>query len=190
MNNSSENKNKPNPSNNIRALTTSALMVALAMILDQIKLFQMPQGGAVTLFGMLPIILLGYLLGTRWGIIGGTCVGILNLIFGGYVIHPAQLFIDYILSFAVLGLSGLVRDKKNGLTKGYLLGVSAKYICFVLSGWIFFGEYAPENFNALTWSLWYNITFVAVEAAMTLIVINIPAVKNLFTKLRNTVQNY
>ena len=45
-------------------LTTTALLVALAIILDQIKLFEMPQGGAVTLFGTLPIIALGYLLGT------------------------------------------------------------------------------------------------------------------------------
>ena len=181
-------KNTSKKGVNIRALTVSALMVALAMILDQIKLFQMPQGGCVTLFGMLPIILLGYLLGTKWGLMGGTCVGILNLIFGGYVIHPAQLFLDYILAFAVMGLSGLVRNNKNGLTLGYIIGVSARYICFVLSGWIFFGDYAPENFNALTWSLWYNITFVAAEAAITLIVINLPPVKNLFKRLRATVE--
>lgn len=170
---------------NVRALTISALMIALAVILDQIKLFQMPQGGSVTLFGMLPIILLGYILGTKWGLLGGTCTGIINLIFGGYVIHPAQLVLDYVLAFAVMGLSGLVRNKKNGLTLGYIVGVGARYICFVLSGWIFFGEYAPANFSALTWALWYNITFVAAEAVMTLIVINLPPVKKLFTQLRN-----
>lgn len=169
---------------NIRALTTSALMVALAMILDQIKLFQMPQGGCVTLFGMLPIILLGYLLGTKYGVIGGFCVGILNLIFGGYVIHPVQLFVDYIAAFAVMGLSGLVRDKKNGLTKGYILGVFLRYVCFVISGTVFFGDYAPENFNALTWSIWYNLTFVAAEAIITIVVINIPVVKRLFERLK------
>lgn len=169
---------------NIKSLTTSALMVALAMILDQIKLFQMPQGGCVTLFGMLPIILLGYMLGTKYGVLGGFCVGILNLIFGGYVIHPIQLFVDYIAAFSVMGLSGLVRDKKNGLTKGYILGVMLRYICFVISGTVFFGDYAPDNFNAFTWSVWYNLTFVAVEAIMTLIVINIPSVKKLFERLK------
>ena len=176
---------KPGSRNYTRALTTTALMVALAMILDQIKLFEMPQGGSVTLFGTLPIIALGYLLGTRWGVLGGTVTGILNLIFGGYVIHPVQLFLDYILAFAVMGLSGLVRDKKNGLTKGYILGVFCRYICAVLSGVVFFGEYAPEGFSALTWSLWYNITYLAVEGVMTIIVINIPAVKKLFVSLRS-----
>lgn len=165
-------------------LTTAALMVALAMILDQIKLFEMPQGGSITLFGTLPIIALGYLLGTSWGLLGGAVTGLLNLMFGGYVIHPVQLFLDYILAFAVMGLSGLVRDKKNGLTKGYLLGVFCRYICAVLSGVIFFGEYAPENFNALTWSLWYNFTYLAVEGLMTIIVINIPAVKRMFQNFK------
>ena len=179
------NKNKIN----IRALTTSALMVALAMILDQIKLFQMPQGGAVTLFGMLPVILLGYLLGTKYGVLGGLCVGILNLIFGGYVIHPVQLFVDYIAAFAVMGLSGLMRNRKNGLTKGYILGVFLRYCCFVFSGTVFFGDYAPANFNAFTWSVWYNLGCVAVEAVMTIIVINIPAVKSSFDKLRSSVSN-
>ena len=165
-------------------ITTTALMVALAMILDQIKLFSMPQGGSVTLFGTLPIIALGYLLGTRWGVLGGAVTGLLNLFFGGYVIHPVQMILDYIIAFAVMGLSGLVRNRKNGLTKGYLVGVFCRYICAVLSGVIFFGEYAPENFNALTWSLWYNITYLAVEGVMTVIVINIPAVKNMFDNLK------
>ena len=172
---------------NTKAITIAALMIALAMILDQIKLFQMPQGGSVTLFGMLPIILLGYLLGSKVGVAGGFCVGFLNLIFGGYVIHPIQLFIDYLLSFSVMGLSGLLRDKKNGLTKGYILGITLRYICFVISGTIFFEEYAPPEFNAFTWSLWYNLTCVAVEAVMTLVVINIPIVKNTFIKLRKSI---
>ncbi len=176
---------KSNSKTSVRSLTISALMIALAVILDQIKLFQMPQGGCVTLFGMLPIVLLGYLLGTRWGLMGGACTGIINLIFGGYVIHPAQLILDYVLAFAVMGLSGIVRNRKNGLTLGYIIGVGSRYICFVLSGWIFFGDYAPANFNALTWSLWYNITFVAVEAIMTIVVINLPPVKRLVSQLRS-----
>lgn len=166
-------------------LTTTALMVALAIILDQIKLFEMPQGGAVTLFGTLPIIALGYLLGTRWGVLGGAVTGLLNLIFGGYVIHPVQVILDYVIAFGVMGLSGLVRDRKNGLTKGYLLGVSCRYICAVISGVVFFGEYAPENFNALTWSLWYNITYLAAEGVITIIAINIPAVKRMFERFRH-----
>ena len=183
------NESKSKGRNYTVKLTVTALLVALAMILDQIKLFSMPQGGSVTLFGTLPIIALGYILGTRWGLLGGAVTGLLNLIFGGYVIHPVQMILDYVIAFAVMGLSGLVRDRKNGLTKGYLLGVFCRYICAVLSGVIFFGEYAPENFNAVTWSLWYNITYLAVEGLMTVIVINIPAVKKMFERFKAQMSN-
>ena len=172
-----------------RALTTTALMIALSLILDQIKIFHLPQGGSITLFGKLPIVVLGYLLGARWGVAGGAVTGLLNLVTGGYVVHPVQLVLDYVLAFAVMGLSGLVRDKKNGLTLGYLIAMLGRYICAVLSGWIFFGEYAPENFSALTWSLWYNLSYIGAEGVLTLIVISIPPVKNMFVKAREQLLN-
>ena len=173
----------------VRALTISALMIALATVLGQIKIFSMPQGGSVTLFSILPIVVCGYLLGTRRGVMAGFCVGLINLIFGPYVIHPVQLLLDYPVAFGALGLSGLTSNMKNGLTKGYILGIIGRYICAVLSGVIFFGEYAPEGFNAWTWSLWYNLTYLAAEGIITLIVINIPAVKNMFNSFKTQLAN-
>lgn len=173
----------------VRALTVSALMISLATVLGQIKVFSMPQGGSVTLFSLLPIIACGYLLGTRRGVMAGFCVGLINLIFGPYVIHPVQLLLDYPIAFGAMGLSGLAANMKNGLTKGYIIGIISRYICAVLSGVIFFGEYAPEGFNAWTWSLWYNLTYLAAEGAITLIVINIPAVKNMFNNFKVQLSN-
>jgi oxaloacetate decarboxylase beta subunit len=91
----------------VRALTLSALMIALATVLGQIKLFEMPQGGSVTLLSILPIAACGYLLGTRRGVMAGFCVGLINLIFGPYVIHPVQLLMDYPIAFGALGLAAV-----------------------------------------------------------------------------------
>ena len=168
----------------VRALTVSALLIALSVVLGFIKIFEMPQGGAVTLFSILPIAVCAYLLGTRRGIMAGFCVGLINLILGPYVIHPVQLLMDYPIAFGAVGLAGITRNAKNGLTWGYLIGILGRYICAVLSGVIFFGEYAPEGFNAWEWSLWYNFTYLAAEGVLTVIVINIPAVKNMFVRLR------
>ncbi|MBM6968061.1 energy-coupled thiamine transporter ThiT [Pseudoramibacter alactolyticus] len=172
----------------VRALTISALMIAMAMVLSQVRLFKMPQGGSVTAFSMLPIALCAYLFGTKRGIMAGVCLGLINLMFDPYVIHPAQLLIDYILAFGALGIGGLVRYQKNGLIKGYLLGIFGRYICAVASGVIFFGAYAPQRFNAWTWSLWYNLTYIAAEGAITVIVLCIPAVKRLFEKAQKQVE--
>lgn len=169
----------------IKALTVSALMIALATVLGQIKVFEMPQGGAVTLFSILPIAVCGYLLGTRRGVMAGFCVGLINLIFGPYVIHPVQLLMDYPIAFGAVGLAGITRNYRNGLTSGYIIGLIGRYICAVLSGVIFFGSYAPEGFNAWTWSLWYNLTYLAAEGLLTVLIINIPPVKNMFLNLKN-----
>lgn len=169
------------------ALTISALMIALATGLGLIKLFEMPFGGTVTAFSMLPLALCGYYLGVRKGVIAGFCVGLLNLIFGPYVIHPLQLLIDYPFAFGAMGLAGVFHNKKNGLAKGYLLGLFARYVCAFLSGVIFFGSYAPEGFNAVTWSLFYNFTYLAAEGALTLVIISLPPVKKVLEDLKKTV---
>ena len=171
----------------VKALTISSLLIALSVILGNIKIFEMPQGGSITLMSILPIVLCGYLLGTKRGVLAGICVGLLNLIFGPYIIHPVQLFLDYPIAYGALGLSGLVSNSKNGLTKGYLIGLAGRYICAFLSGWIFFGAYAPESFNAVTWLLWYNFTYLAAEGILTIIIINIPSVKKAFQSLKTQI---
>lgn len=167
-----------------KALTISALLIALAVGLGQLKLFEMPYGGTVTVFSMLAIALCGYLLGTRRGVIAGMCVGLLNLIFGPYVIHPVQLLVDYPFAFGALGLAGVCSERKNGLVKGYLLGLAGRYVCAVVSGIVFFGAYAPEGFNAVTWSLFYNFTYLAAEGALTAVIISLPPVKKALEGLK------
>lgn len=169
-----------------KAVTLSALLVALATGLGMFKLFEMPYGGTVTVFSMLPIVLCGYFLGTRRGVMAGMCVGLLNLIFGPYIIHPIQLLVDYPFAFGALGLAGICRNQKNGLVKGYIVGLIGRYVCAVISGIIFFGAYAPEGFNAVTWSLFYNFTYLAAEGALTIIIISLPPVKKAFEGLKNT----
>lgn len=170
-----------------RALVVSALCIALSFVLAQIRLFKLPQGGSVTAFSMLPIALCAYLFGVKRGVLAGVCLGLMNLMFDPYVIHPAQLLIDYILAFGALGIGGVFRNQKKGLLKGYLLGIFGRYVCAVASGVIFFRAYVPKNFNAWTWSLWYNFTYIAAEGVMTVIVLCIPAVSRTFEGMRTKI---
>ena len=88
-----------------------------------------------------------------------------------------QLVVDYILAFGALGLSGLFTNAKYGLIKGYLAGVVGRYVFAVISGWIFFGEYAWEGWAPLPYSLAYNGCYIFAEAAITIIILAIPAVR-------------
>ena len=167
-----------------KAMVTSAILVALAIALNQIILFRMPQGGSITAFSMLPIVVCAYLFGIRRGLMAGMCVGLIDLIFNPYVIHPIQMILDYPLAFGALAFAGLMRNKKHGLVSGYIVGVLCRYLCAVLSGIIFFGEYAPENFNVFTWSIYYNMTYLGIEAVLTLIILMIPAVRKSIEQLK------
>ena len=170
-----------------KTMAVCALLTAMAIALSYITLFRMPQGGSITLFSMVPIVLAGYFYGTRRGLMVGAAVGLLNLLFGPYVIHPVQMLLDYPIAFGALAIGAPLRDKcgKLSLTVTYLVGVLGRYICAVLSGVIFFGAYAPENFSALTWSLWYNLTYLAVEGVITVVLLNVPQIRSMFERIRD-----
>jgi thiamine transporter len=171
-------------SKSLTQLVLCAILIGLATVLGMFKIFHLPLGGSITMFSLLAATLCGYYCGTVKGIVAGLSLGLLNFILGGYVLHPVQVALDYFLAYGALGLSGLTSKTKNGLTTGFLIGVSGRFLCSFLSGWIFYGEYAPEGMNAMIYSFLYQLSYLGVEAFITVIIINIPAVKNSLQKLK------
>lgn len=160
----------------IKQLAFCAMCLALATVLSEIKIFDMPTGGSITLLSMFVIALPGILFGLVPGIVTAVAYGILQLIIDPYVLYPMQLVVDYILAFGALGLSGLSYGKKGAVIKGYIAAVIGRYIFSVISGWIFFGAYAWEGWNPLPYSLAYNAAYIFAEAALTVIILAIPPV--------------
>lgn len=169
----------------IRQLAFCAMAIALGTVLSNLKLVDFPWGGSVTLLSMLVICLPGYWFGLGAGLMTGVAYGVLQLLIDPYVLYPMQLVVDYLLAFGALGLSGLFTNAKNGIFKGYLAGVLGRYVFAVISGWIFFGSYAWEGWAALPYSLVYNGIYIFAEAAITLIVLAIPAVRKMLSRLHS-----
>lgn len=145
-----------NGSQRVRILVESALCAALSVVLSYFKLFRMPQGGSITL-EMAPLLFLAYRRGFKWGIGAGAMSGLIQLLFGGYVVHPAQAILDYPLAFGCVGIAGLF-GKRTVL--GTIVAGFARLLCHVLSGVIFFAEYAPEGQSPWIYSTVYNATFI------------------------------
>ena len=171
--------------NNVKRMVLCAVLIALSIGLNQIKLLHLPFGGSITLLSMLAATLAGYFCGPKWGLASGLALGLLNLIFGGYVIHPVQLVLDYILAFTALGLSGFFTNKNTGLYVGYAVAVIARFICSFLSGFIFFAEYAPEGMNPALYSFVYNGITIGAEGIITLIILAIPVVHDNIYRLKD-----
>lgn len=161
-----------------KQLVFCAAAMALAMITSNIKLYDPPFGGSITLFSMLFICLIGYWFGLRTGLMAACAYGILQLVTNPYIISIPQMLTDYLFAFGALGLSGVFAGKKHGLVKGYLLGVVGRFIFTFLSGMIFFGIYAADyGMSAPVYSFVYNGSYIGGEALLTVIVLAVPAVQ-------------
>jgi thiamine transporter len=167
-----------------KQLAFCAMSIALGAVLSNIKLFKFPTGGSITLLFMLVACLPGYWYGTAVGILAGVATGVLQMFFDPYILYPTQMVMDYLLAFGALGLSGIFSHSKNGLIKGYLTGVLGRYVFAVLSGWIFFGSYAWEGFSPLSYSLVYNAIYIFAEAAVTIVILLLPPVKNAMINIK------
>ena len=124
-------------------LVEGALCIALSIVLSYLRLFRMPQGGSVNL-ELVPLILFAWRRGLCWGCGAGVLAGLMNLLLGGYVVHPVQAILDYPAAYGAMGLAALVQ-----------------FSCHVLSGVIFFASYAPEGTNPWVYSAVYNGSFLA-----------------------------
>ncbi len=174
---------------NAKQLAFAAGALALAIVTSYIKLFQLPMGGSVTLFSMFFVTLIGYWYGPTVGIMAGVAYGLLQMILDPYIISLPQMLIDYPFAFGALGLSGLFSEKKNGMIIGYIVSVFGRFVFAVLSGVIFFGMYAPEGMSPLVYSVSYNGAYLAAEAAITIILLCVPAVKKALATVKTQALN-
>lgn len=149
-----------------------ALTIALRDVLP--PLFEMPQGGSVTIAGLVPIIWLSLRRGPKYGMLAGAVYGTINAFLpGAYVIHPAQGLLDYPLAFGALGLAGFLR--KIPLL-GVAVGIIGRFLCSFASGIIFFEALSIDGVTA---SAIYNGIYLIPEFAITSVVIFLLLKRNL-----------
>lgn len=154
---------------NLSILAEVAIFSAIALVFDKLPLFTMPQGGSVSLV-MLPILLLALRHGFGVGILTGGIVGTIQLFYGGYFLNVFQVFLDYALAYAGIGLAGLLAPtlhKQNKLPQASLvislatlLGGSIRLLATFLSGIIFYADYAPAGKPVWLYSFTYNISYI------------------------------
>ena len=163
---------------NVKRLTESAMLLSLALVLEVVsKMFIPPMafGGQVTLVSMLPVVLIAYRHGVRWGMVCGFGFALMEMALGGGTISAAfqpgyfgdgrmlgramvMVLLDYVLAFTLLGLGGsfrrLVRRPGVGLMLGSIAALTARYCAHVLSGFILFGGWAEWFFTQEGFPAW------------------------------------
>lgn len=157
-----------------------AVMLALFVVLTQVRLFKMPQGGSVTAGSMIPLLLIGLRHGVRWGVLAGLVAGLLDYLVGPWFVHPVQVLLDYPIAFGVLGLAGLAAGRSD-LQAAVLgsLAILGRFVAHLLSGVVFFAEYTPPGQNVWAYSAIYNASYILPEIVISaaLLVILLPALR-------------
>lgn len=158
-----------------KSIALAGICVSLSFALSYIKLWDLPQGGSVTLVSFLPIMLFAYLYGAKKGLFVGFVYGLLQSLQDPYIIHPAQFLLDYPVAFAMAGFAGVLKNvnMKSPQLKfalSALIGGAMRYVAHVLSGAFAFGAYALDAgaSNVFAYSLAYN-SFVFVDIALVII---------------------
>ncbi len=160
-------------------LVEGALLIAIATVLSMIKLIDLPYGGSVTACSALPVLLIGYRHGTKFGLFSAGVYALLQLLLGtstlSYFSTPlsvvAVIMLDYVLAFMVLGLGGCFR--REGRSQGAALVYAAllvcvlRYACHVISGCTVWAGLSIPTEAALVYSLAYNATYMLPETLVT-----------------------
>ena len=161
-----------------KRLTESAMLLAVAIVLELVSkaiIPEMPFGGQITLVSMLPVVLISYRYGVKWGLVSGVCYAFIEMALGAKTVTAAfqpgyfgdgvmvvnaliMCLLDYLVAFTVLGIGGCFRNRiKNpgvSLMCGSIVALSARFAAHVLSGFILFSGWAEWFFTQEGFPAW------------------------------------
>lgn len=161
-------------------LTESAIMLAFGTILSMIALVKLPYGGSITACSMLPVILISYRRGIKWGLFTALAYSLLQLILDLNTLSYATslqaaiaiILLDFVAAFTMLGFGGIFRNlfktQAAGLTAGVILVSVLRYICHVISGCTVWAGVSIPDSEGLLYSLAYNATYMLPEMLVTI----------------------
>ena len=169
---------------NSKLVTRIGLAIALAFILDMLKIYRLPNGGgSISLGSMIPIMLISFVYGPSIGLFTGFLFGVFKLIVDPYILNPIQVLFDYPLPFMAVGIAGFFRNKYLGATLGMLL----RFVFHFIAGVVFFGSYAPAGMSPIIYSLAVNGFAVGGELLICLALLAFLPIELLIKTLKSNI---
>ena len=164
-----------------RQLVESALMIAVAVVLNEVLKIPSPLGGGLTVVSMLPLVIISHRHGAAWGLFTAFVFSLIELLFGlkniGYadstVMAIGIMFLDYILAYSVIGLSGIFGKSRSAVAIGIAVTFTLRFICHWVAGAWIWGVWMPDEYMGMTmtnpwiYSALYNGWYMAAELVLT-----------------------
>ncbi|MBP3437276.1 MAG: energy-coupled thiamine transporter ThiT [Clostridia bacterium] len=168
-----------------KKLVVCSAFVALSVVLSLFTLWELPMGGSVTPASMLPVLLIGVLYGSRWGLGSAFLVSLFQVfqaLIKGNVFPYCQttlvllvcILFDYIVPYTILGLSGMLRKvslgkwKNFGVYLGMFVCVFLRFLCHFFTGITIWGQWDDGVLGGILYSISYNGSFLLPDFAIAL----------------------
>ena len=167
----------------VRMMVESSIMIALATVLSMIKI-DLPFGGGITLVSMLPLVVISYRWGWKWGVVTSFLYGCIQLLLGLDNVSYAEnaitaigiVLFDYLVAYAVIGFSSYFGNTRAKMCLGIIVSFTMRFICHLITGALIWGQWMPESYMGLKmtnpwfYSFLYNGWYMLCETVLTLIV--------------------
>ncbi len=161
-----------------RRITESAMLLAVAIVLELISKMFIPEqtfGGQITIVSMLPVVLISYRHGVKWGLVASVTYALLEMALGAKTVGAAFMpgffgdgtmigsaiimcILDYLVAYTAMALGGIFRNrienKSLSLMAGSLVALGARYLTHILSGYILFNGWAEYYFTQEGFPAW------------------------------------
>ncbi len=174
----------------IRNLVEAAIMIAISTVLSTLKIVDMPVGGSVTFASMVPVMLIAYRHGFKWGMGTALTYSLLQLLLGlenygyvsGWLSYVILTLFDYVIAFVVIGLGCMFKDRfksehiSKNASQATELALAAfiisvlRYICHVISGATIWATLPVGSAAAIAYSFGYNAVFMIPETIINTLV--------------------
>ena len=168
-----------------KLVVTSALALAATFLLGLIKISSpWLYGGSVTLFSMIPVIMISFKMGAKAGFVLGVNYGILKLILGtsnfiflNFKGLLCSVILDYLLAYGFIGAASFfrvnrIKNKKFNFYFSIFVAFCLRYLCHFLSGifvWRALLIQKVSTTNIMLYSAGYNALYILPELTITLV---------------------
>ncbi len=161
-------------------LVFSAVMIAVGTVLSLFKI-DFVMGGGITICAMLPLVMVSFRYGTKWGIFTAFVFSMIQCLLGLDNVQYATsagmavaiILLDYIVAYTVIGFSGIFKNRAENFKSALICGISfaffLRFLCHFITGWMIWDALWPNEFGmaAPLYSFCYNGSYMLAEAIIS-----------------------
>ena len=175
-----------NQKNQIYKISECAVFTAISLAVSFFEIKIGALGGSID-FVMIPLFIICYRNGLKYGLLSGFAFGILYCLIGGkFGYGLPSVMLDYVLAYTAVGFAGIFKGKSKFIELSVIVGCFIRYIIHFISGVTLYAiSTATEvggivTSNAVIFSLIYNALYMlpnTVIAVIIMALLRIPLVK-------------